>query len=211
MLGLFASSSYLFHCHSTYIILNAFAQCRPLFLLFSIKPVTNDTTDTYAWFVAPWQVNIFFFVDSPYKRKAARRISRWLELRFLLEILAMPLMVCWAVYAANAWDDLEMQVMRHRIIIGSMLVGLLVYFSLWTFMQFQVIRQIDLIDIFTASERGDQSRVEEAIAQLVKEVKDMTKSASAEIDLNKPDVDGNTLLMLASQQGHAQVPWVLFC
>jgi len=151
-------------------------------------------------------VNIFFFVDSPYKRKAARRISRWLELRFLLEILAMPLMVCWAVYAANAWDDLEMQVMRHRIIIGSMLVGLLVYFSLWTFMQFQVIRQIDLIDIFTASERGDQSRVEEAIAQLVKEVKDMTKSASAEIDLNKPDVDGNTLLMLASQQGHAQVP-----
>lgn len=115
-------------------------------------------------------------------------------------------MVCWAVYAANAWDDLEMQVMRHRIIIGSMLVGLLVYFSLWTFMQFQVIRQIDLIDIFTASERGDQSRVEEAIAQLVKEVKDMTKSASAEIDLNKPDVDGNTLLMLASQQGHAQVP-----
>ena len=118
----------------------------------------------------------------------------------------MPLMVCWAVYAANAWDDLEMQVMRHRIIIGSMLVGLLVYFSLWTFMQFQVIRQIDLIDIFTASERGDQSRVEEAIAQLVKEVKDMTKSVGAEIDLNKPDVDGNTLLMLASQQGHAQVP-----
>ncbi len=122
----------------------------------------------------------------------------------------MPLMVCWAVYAANAWDDLEMQVMRHRIIIGSMLVGLLVYFSLWTFMQFQVIRQIDLIDIFTASERGDQSRVEEAIAQLVKEVKDMTKSVGAEIDLNKPDVDGNTLLMLASQQGHAQVPLFFF-
>jgi len=33
----------------------------------------------------------------------------------------------------------------------------------------------------------------------------MTCSASAEIDLNKPDVDGNTLLMLAARQGHAEV------
>ena len=150
-------------------------------------------------------MNVFFFVDSPYKRKAARRISRWLELRFLLEVVAMPVLVCWAVADADAWDDLEMQITNHRIILVSMVVCLMIYFSLWLFMQFQVIRQIDQIDIFTASERGDLLRVKQAMEQLVAEVREMTCSASAEIDLNKPDVDGNTLLMLAARQGHAEV------
>ena len=148
---------------------------------------------------------MFFFLDSPYKRKAARRISRWLELRFLLEVVAMPLLVCWAVADADAWDALEMQITNHCIILVSMLVCLMIYFSLWLFMQFQVIRQIDQIDIFTASERGDLLRVKQAMEQLVAEVREMTCSASAEIDLNKPDVDGNTLLMLAARQGHAEV------
>ena len=150
-------------------------------------------------------VNIFFFVDSPYKRRAAKSISMWLELRFLLEVFLLPLLVCWAVASKNAWDDLHMIISTHTVMFGSMVLCLLTYFCLWIFMQYKIIGEIDLIDIFTVSEKGNKERMKEAVETLVAEVRELTRSASAEIDLNKPDVDGNTLLMLAARQGHAEL------
>lgn len=150
-------------------------------------------------------VNIFFFVDSPYKRRAARSISRLLDVRFLLEVVFMPCLVCWAVASRDAWDHLESHLHSHPVVFMSLLLCLLIYGFLWLFMQLQIIRQIDKIDIFSASAQGDVALVREVLQNLVAELREVTRSASAEIDFNKPDVDGNTLLMLAAQKGHAEL------
>lgn len=150
-------------------------------------------------------VNIFFFVDSPYKRRAAKSISTWFDLRFLLEVFLMPMTICCIVASKDSWDDLHMIISTHQVMCGSLVLSLFIYFCLWIFMQFRVIWEIDLIDIFTASERGHLERLKDALETLVSEVRELTRSSSVEIDLNKPDVDGNTLLMLAAWQGHADV------
>ncbi|CAJ1337332.1 unnamed protein product [Effrenium voratum] len=150
-------------------------------------------------------VNLFCFVDSPYKRRAARKISRWLDVKFLLEVLVLPLMVCAAAAARDGWDDLQKNVAMHCGMFVGMFISLFVYFFLWLWMQCTILWQIDMIDIFTASEKGNTQEVKEVMERLVAEVKELTRSASADIDLNRPDVDGNTPLMLAVREGHAEV------
>ncbi|CAE7253628.1 unnamed protein product, partial [Symbiodinium sp. KB8] len=152
-------------------------------------------------------VNLFFFVDSPYKRRAARKISRWLDIKFLLEVVILPLLVVSAAAAAGdrAWKDMKNNVYMHSFMFSSMAACLCGYFCLWVWLQCTIVRQINLIDIYTAAENGNTQEVKDVMEKLVEELKELTRSASADIDVNRPDVDGNTPLMLATRQGHAEV------
>ena len=62
-----------------------------------------------------------------------------------------------------------------------------------------------MLDLYTPSEQGDRVRVEKIISAMVAEVRVLTKSASAELDLDRADVDGRTALMLAARKGHVEV------
>lgn len=154
-----------------------------------------------------FQVNIFLFVDSTYKREGARRISFCLDVRLVAEILILPSWVCWVVAGAHQWDKLEMQILHHYVLFWSMWLSLLVYVVLRLWMECQVIRQINSIDTFTACKRGNLEQLTAAIEQLeaMSQVRETAFSQRTLIDLNLPDVDGNTLLMLAAKHGHTEV------
>lgn len=150
-------------------------------------------------------VNIFFFVDSPYKRRAARKISFWFEARFFSELLLLPMLAYFVLWSHDRVDDLEKIVTLHLWIFQLMIFTILSYIILRIYMHYTLCRQMNLIDIYTPSEEGDKEKVQEVMDALVAEVRELTRAASADIDLNRPDVDGNTPLMLATRQGHAKV------
>jgi len=130
-----------------------------------------------------------------------------LDIKFLLEVVILPLLVVSAAAAAGdrAWKDMKNNVYMHSFMFSSMAACLCGYFCLWVWLQCTIVRQINLIDIYTAAENGNTQEVKDVMEKLVEELKELTRSASADIDVNRPDVDGNTPLMLATRQGHAEV------
>jgi len=150
-------------------------------------------------------VNVFFFVDSPYKRRAARKITFWLDVRFMVEVVMLPVLahyaVCWSGHPTRLAEILRV----HSGLFRFLIFFLLLYGSLRIYMQYSLCRQMNQIDIYTSSEEGDKETVEKVMQALVAEVRELTRAASADIDLNRPDPDGNTPLMLAARKGHAEV------
>eukprot|EP00435_Cladocopium_sp_Y103_P032450 s379_g8.t1 len=171
-------------------------------------------------------VNVFFFVDSPYKRRAARKISFWFEARFFWELLLLPLLAYLALWSVDRVDDLEKIITVHPWMFQILIFNVLSYIILRIYMNYSICRQMNLTDIYTPSEEGDKDsltaletfwadpaalkRIQnrmfpETFGTNFATVRELTRAASADIDLNRPDVDGNTPLMLAARQGHAKV------
>lgn len=67
------------------------------------------------------------------------------------------------------------------------------------------LRQMNMLDLYTPSEQGDRVRVQKVMDHMVAEVRELTRSAGAELDLDRADVDGRTALMLAASNGHVEV------
>jgi hypothetical protein len=159
-------------------------------------------------------VNLFLFVDSPYKQRAARNVSRWLQVRnFVSPVLwLMTAILVWGsmpttkpseLCAANTlapgldcfnrlvWDYYEVHSMGASISILCWVMYLPLLF---------VITRQDKLDIFTAAETGKEDVVE----QLLK-----GKDNVVYFDINRCDADGCTALMYAVRGGHLNVVQVL--
>ncbi|CAK9094623.1 unnamed protein product [Durusdinium trenchii] len=156
-------------------------------------------------------VNIFMFVDSPYKRRAARIISFWYDIRFALEIFLLPALACAAAVWVHGFqgDTLSMILLHpfqlHPGLCGFGIFCILMYLTLRMYVRVSVSRQMDAIDIYTPCEQGQKEVVQEVMVTLGAEVRELTRSASADIDLNRADVDGLTPLMMACRRGHTEV------
>ena len=165
-------------------------------------------------------VNIFLFVDSPVKRRAASRLSWWLTVRHLLELVVLPLI---AVYGPPQQGRNILQFRHHHPIttIGSLIAIPLYWPLLWWVTSsrpnccFEAEEQI--VDIFSACEAGNVSQVRLALRALTHSSASTATAYTAEVstdqqrggvgglNINLCDIDGCTPLMLAAYNGHTQV------
>jgi len=71
-------------------------------------------------------VNVFFFVDSPYKRRAARKITFWLDVRFMVEVVMLPVLahyaVCWSGHPTRLAEILRVHSGLFRFLIFFLLL-----------------------------------------------------------------------------------------
>jgi hypothetical protein len=126
-------------------------------------------------------VDVFRFIDSPYKRRAARRISRAILCRNIIEAV---LLIGILILDDHFKHDLSELYTQKPI---SVMIGIasipFYWMSVWCIaMGFKDSSK----DIFTACEAGD-----------IRSVVSLTTEARIGIDLNIFDIDGNTPLMLA--------------
>lgn len=140
--------------------------------------------------------NVFEFLDSPYKRRAAKRLSIWLTVKNALEQLALPLLVVLMV------DDLPTVLTTcwnlHKFMIVGALISLPLYWILFWFVSSKALHKNNMVDIYSACEAGSEVAVRKAM-------RDLTHSAAVGLNVNNPDIDGNTPLMLAAFNGYPQI------
>lgn len=125
-------------------------------------------------------VDVFRFVDSPYKRRAAQKLSRVLLLRNVGEILGLPLFLYYCRWGVRMEADEFFDKNMWSISFG--LVSLPVYWLLWRITDAGIFEDPQK-DIFSACQEGDMH----AVMQLTQPVG---------INLNIFDIDGQTPLML---------------
>lgn len=138
--------------------------------------------------------NVFLFIDSPYKRRAAVRLTRALTIQRFASTVILPAIalkfgcVCRDAYQGHAW-----------IVFGALSLYPIYWFLLWFVSVRRVGKQgLAMPDIYSACERGSVIAVRSAIRGL-------THSAAVGLNVNCADTDGYTPLMLAAAGGHAKV------
>lgn len=156
--------------------------------------------------------NLFLFVESPFRRRAARKLSRCFTIKFVFEIIALPL---FAVIGAGPqiWSVLQSHLGMTWILSTMMLATFAAYcligcclaaFSKQPKCLFgieHVLGKINETDWFTACERGETECVQSLIRSLGAEVEDSASNTS--LNLDRRDLDGNTGLLLAAWGNHA--------
>mmetsp|Transcript_52753 Transcript_52753/g.122772 ORF Transcript_52753/g.122772 Transcript_52753/m.122772 type:complete len:762 (+) Transcript_52753:2-2287(+) len=142
--------------------------------------------------------NIFLFVDSPIKRRAARRITVCLTTKHAVELLLLPILAF--LYTDNYWEELITNWEMHGMVNVAALVATVLYWILLWWMTLTTWQQHDhcAVDIFSACEGGSIATVRAAIREL-------TNSAAVGLNVNIYDIDGNTPLSFAAAKGHAEV------
>lgn len=141
--------------------------------------------------------NIFAFTDAPNKRRAAKLVSRWLTIKHAAEIILLPLVVFLGM-GDRLWKDVEDNWKHHWFMIIVALSASVLYWPLLAYLSTRSLHRSNMTDIFSACENGSKNEVKGAIREL-------TRSAAICLNVNSPDVDGNTPLMLAAARGHADV------
>jgi len=134
--------------------------------------------------------DIFIFIDSPNKRRAARNLSHWLILRNMLECVALStlLVLCDDLF----WKNLKLLWATNPITLSMGAAATCAYPLLMCWVvHFRVSRKKD---IFTACENGDQRSV---VA--------LTAAAAVGFNINCRDVFDKTPLMLAANGGYADI------
>lgn len=136
--------------------------------------------------------DIFFFIDSPYKRMAARKLSSCLFWRNVLEVLVMMVITPVLVQSDSVATHLRGMWHTNEITLSLGIIALILYpimyFWAWT------VRRSQRLDIFTACVQGNAR----AVAAL-------TTNAAVGFSLDCRDVFGKTPLMLAAAHGHAEI------
>eukprot|EP00450_Noctiluca_scintillans_P036164 CAMPEP_0194539698 /NCGR_PEP_ID=MMETSP0253-20130528/79720_1 /TAXON_ID=2966 /ORGANISM="Noctiluca scintillans" /LENGTH=336 /DNA_ID=CAMNT_0039386001 /DNA_START=259 /DNA_END=1266 /DNA_ORIENTATION=- len=135
--------------------------------------------------------DIFLFIDSPYKRRAALQLSRVIVARNFIELalIAIYLYVFESTYTTKfvlrAWH-------HHNVLVFSGLVAIIFYPVFLLFVvKYRVSKKID---IFTACANGSATSVAA-----------LTTEAAIGFSIDCRDVFDMTPLMVASRYGHAEV------
>eukprot|EP00929_Paragymnodinium_shiwhaense_P107226 TRINITY_DN73301_c0_g1_i1.p1 TRINITY_DN73301_c0_g1~~TRINITY_DN73301_c0_g1_i1.p1 ORF type:complete len:1179 (+),score=211.54 TRINITY_DN73301_c0_g1_i1:52-3588(+) len=154
--------------------------------------------------------NVFQFIDSPYKQRAARKLSRALTVKHILELVIGILL-----YIGTDDERKNRVVELFHIHTMSVSVASLFHPIYWLSLYILVRgerfgaywfgggREGGLLpsdDIYSASERGDYEAVQLLCGG---------GSSPVAFDVNTYDVTGKTPLMLAVNGGHASVCWPL--
>mmetsp|Transcript_58941 Transcript_58941/g.156903 ORF Transcript_58941/g.156903 Transcript_58941/m.156903 type:complete len:1064 (-) Transcript_58941:73-3264(-) len=136
--------------------------------------------------------DIFFFIDSPYKRMAARKLSSCLMWRSLIEVCAMILVTRLLIkpdalmsHMSEIWDTNGITM---SLCVVTLLLYPMMYYWAWR------VRRGQRLDIFTACEQGNSAAVTA-----------LTTDAAVGFSLDCRDVFGKTPLMLAATHGHADI------
>lgn len=152
-------------------------------------------------FIPATFVNIFQFVDSPYKRRAARRLSCILIVKHALFLFVLPGSL-FAMDAMNPnfdlWFELARNWRNHRTMVVATGLNIVLYWPLLWWFQTFMLYKTNMNDIYTACEGGHVVAVRSAIREL-------THSAAVGLNVNAFDTDGNTPLMLAVRNNHVWV------
>jgi len=145
--------------------------------------------------------NIFLFIDSPYKRRVARKLSVWLTIRTVAETLLLVVLLLSEVSQIFRNEE-DMYDLRHPdvdllISYGVSSASVMLYFTLLWWVTAPGVQRDNEIDIFSACEAGDLAVV-----------RSMTRQPVG-LDVNCFDVDGKSPLMVAALRGHVEVCAVL--
>lgn len=140
--------------------------------------------------------NIFLFIDSPYKRRAAARLSRCLTAKHALETLLLPLLL--VVCVPDIMRDLRDFWKKHPATNISSIIAFPLFWVLLWCLHSPGVGDGRIADIFSACESGSVSAVRSAL-------RDLTKSAAVGLNINCFDVEGKTPLMFAAAKGHDNV------
>eukprot|EP00931_Biecheleriopsis_adriatica_P076307 TRINITY_DN50028_c0_g1_i1.p1 TRINITY_DN50028_c0_g1~~TRINITY_DN50028_c0_g1_i1.p1 ORF type:complete len:1105 (+),score=179.75 TRINITY_DN50028_c0_g1_i1:37-3315(+) len=140
--------------------------------------------------------NVFAFIDSPYKRRAARRISLWMTLKQGSALVILPTLM--VIATPDLGSEISKNWYVHKSMICLAVLSTITHWILLWYVSSTTMRRSNMADIYTACERGDAVAVRSAMREL-------THSAAVCLNVNSFDIDGNTLLMLAAERGHARV------
>lgn len=127
--------------------------------------------------------DVFRFVDSPYKGRAARNLSKALAIRNLVETVLLPLLCLFNPhFADDTWNLFQ----QNYVSVSVGLASIPLYWITRGIMgRSKTVFRDSSKDIFTACEHGDMSALME-----------LTTKARVGIDLNIFDIYGKTPLML---------------
>lgn len=160
-----------------------------LLLVFSYGGSEKNMSVRWLCSIPCMFANIFLFIDSPYKRRAARKLSRALTLRNFSEMVVLPI-VALAVNPDLPDACLLLAEMHWKTTTLSALAFPVYWLLLWWY--YGLLNDAKT-DIFSACEDGDLDAVD-----------DLTSRAFS-LDINCCDVFGKTPLMLAVSRGHLEV------
>lgn len=131
--------------------------------------------------------NVFEFVDSPYKRRAARCVTAWLRVRNFVTPLVLGLVLL-------LQKPLEQRILHTQIVLSwTLVVSTCLY---WAIEVCQIISTKDCwggSDLYTASANGSEDEIRAAIFG--------SGSSPMRLDVNGADVYGQTALVLAAACG----------
>jgi len=138
--------------------------------------------------------NVFLFIDSPYKKRAARKLSRWLTYKNAITLLVLPILVYVRGYDAYWHEDLD----DHIFLIPGVVFCVFVYWFLLWWVTKSRVHHDTMPCIYTTSAQGDP-------VELRKAIKEFKRGAAVGLNVNCADTDGNTPLILAAEGGHTEV------
>jgi len=142
--------------------------------------------------------NVFLFLDSPIKRRAASRATWCLTAKHLLELAALPLLTLLGVEGLR--EELrcnwEMHWGMNLIAIVAQVMYLFLFW--WVTSTSMQRHSYATADIFSACDRGCGVALRSAIREL-------SHSAAIGLNVNIFDIDGNTPLFLAAAKGHVDI------
>jgi len=152
--------------------------------------------------------NIFLFIDSPYKCRAAKRLSNCLIVKnavfmFLLPGLVFGHIVWFMPRHQGCQDMIEKERTawkQHMSLVLGMLVLVPLYWALLGILCIhkKVGNRARIPDIYSCCAVGDTAALRDVIRKL-------THQSAVGVDMNMMDPDGYTPLMLAAAAGHTQV------
>lgn len=142
--------------------------------------------------------NVFLFLDSPIKRRAASRVTWFLTAKHILEMVALPVLTFFAVPDVKA--ELECNWAMHwgMNVVGIASCILYLFLFWWITSKSMQRHKASTADIFSACVSGSGTDLRCAIREL-------SHSAAVGLNINIFDIDGNTPLILAAANGHADI------
>jgi len=142
--------------------------------------------------------NIFLFIDSPIKRRAASKVTWCLTVKHGIELVILPLLAYLSI--DNFYEELQANWEMHGIMNAVALLCIPMYWILlwWVTSTATQRHHARTADIFSACASGDVTAMRCAIREL-------TNSAAVGLNINIFDIDGNTPLILAAANGHDEI------
>mmetsp|Transcript_35563 Transcript_35563/g.83077 ORF Transcript_35563/g.83077 Transcript_35563/m.83077 type:complete len:1097 (-) Transcript_35563:91-3381(-) len=147
--------------------------------------------------------NVFLFIDSPYKTRAARRLSRCLTVKAALWQIILPSVLVAPLFTHDAadrpWDVMRFWA-QHKTTNLIVLVSTPLYWFLLWWIHTPLVRGNQVVDIYSACANGSVKQLHDATRLLTQSHR---MGHLAGLDVNCYDIDGRTPLMVAALYGHA--------
>eukprot|EP00927_Polykrikos_kofoidii_P055676 TRINITY_DN49897_c0_g1_i1.p1 TRINITY_DN49897_c0_g1~~TRINITY_DN49897_c0_g1_i1.p1 ORF type:complete len:1019 (-),score=125.39 TRINITY_DN49897_c0_g1_i1:172-3228(-) len=143
-------------------------------------------------------VDLFRFVDSPYKRRSAERLSRAITYRHVVELIFLPYLLVCLLGLDDVLQELEYLRWKNPYSLEVMLLSVPAYFLLFWKTTYTFL-DTSPGDIFVACEKCD-----------VDKVRELTKAILG-IDVNRFDAGGMTSLMRAIVHGESDSKCASIC